>query len=155
MQGDKQFPLIYIFTVYVRIALIYIAPLMLITVFYGAIAVILRRKDKVLRHNDQIKRQATRLSICVVITFYILFLPFITLLRSSDIITAEKSGLLYNALWLCTSLSISLSSTSNPIICFTFVESFRRGLREMFNSRQSNSVNNENVARGEQEGITL
>ena len=151
---------LYISTAYVRIALIYIAPLITITVFYCAITVTLRRKDTVLRcaafrRNDQIKRQATRMSICVVVTFYLLFLPFITLILSSNVITAEKSCLLYNALWLCASLSISLSSTSNPIICFTFVESYRRGLREMFSSCQSNSVNNENMVRGEQEGIPL
>ena len=78
------------------------APLIAIRfLFYCAIVVTLRRKDTVLRcagvrRNDQIKRQATRMSICVVVTFYLRFLPFITLLLSSDVITAEKSCLLYN-----------------------------------------------------------
>ena len=152
--------LLFTSTTYVRIALIYIAPLIAVTFFYCAIAVTLRRQDKVLRsaafrRNDQIKRQATRMSICVVGTFYLLFLPFITLLFSSNVITAEKSCLLYNVLWLCASFSISLSSTSNPIICFTFVESYRRGLRDMFNSCKRNSVNTENMATGGHGEITL
>ena len=151
--------LLYISTTYVRIAIIYIAPLIVITVFYGAIAVCLRRQDKVLRcaasrRNDQIKRQAIRMSICVVVTFYVLFLPFIILL-SSDVISPEKSCLLFDVLWQYASLSVSLSSTSNPIICFTFAKSYRRGLREMFNSCKRNSVSTENTAIGGHEGITL
>ena len=150
---------------YVRVALVYIAPLIVITILYCAIAVTLRRQAKVLRcaavdDNDQRKRQAIKMSICVVVAFYLLFLPFITALVLLLIhvlmeIAVAKSCLLYEALWLCASLTVSLSSTSKPIICFTFVESYRRGLREIFNSCQNKTLNSENMAKGEQEQITL
>ena len=144
---------------YARVVLVYIAPLTVITILYCAIAVTLRRQAKVLRcaavnDNDQRKRKAIKMSICVVVAFYSLFLPFITALLSMETAVA-KSCLSYEALWLCASLTVSLSSTSNPIILFTFVESYRRGLREIINSCQNKRLNSENMDKREQEQITL
>ena len=120
---------------YARCVLLYFAPMVLITVLYCAIAVTLRRQDKVLQcktvhRNDHKKRKAIKMSLCVVGLFYLLFLPFLTALVFWH--TPVSKSCLYEKLFLISTLGISLSSTTNPIICFTFVESFRRGLREVF-----------------------
>ena len=75
MCKERRNSLLHISTGYVRLGLFFIAPLIAITFLYCAIAVCLQRQDKVLRceafrRSDQIKRQATRMSICVVVTFY-------------------------------------------------------------------------------------
>jgi len=69
------------------------------------------------------------------------FLPFVITLLLWET-KAAVSCLLFNMTWLFSrsSLTIYLSSTSNPIICFTFVESYRRGLREIFDSCHSRSL---------------
>ena len=146
---------------YVRMALLNITPLLLITALYCAIAFTLRRQAKVLRcsavrQNDLRKRQAIKMSFCVIASFYFFFLPFvITVLLWKP--KAEMSCLLFNMTWLFShsSLTIYLSSTSNPIICFTFVESYRRGLKEMFDSCHSRSPKTGHVETRGQEEITL
>ena len=70
---------------YARFVLLYFAPMVLITILYCAIAVTLRRQDKVLQcktvhRNDHKKRKAIKMSLCVVGLFYLLFLPFLTAL---------------------------------------------------------------------------
>ena len=146
---------------YVRMALLNITPLLLITALYCAIAFTLRRQNKVLRcsavrRNDLRKRQAIKMSFCVIASFYFFFLPFvITVLLWQT--KAAMSCLLFNMTWLFsrTSLTIYLSSTSNPIICFTFVESYRRGLREMFHSCHGRSLKSGYLETRGQEEITL
>ena len=132
---------------YVRMVLLNITPLLHITALYCAIAFTLRRQDKVLRcsavqGNDPRKRQAIKMSFCVIASFYFFFLPFVITLLLWET-KAAMSCLLFNMRWLFSrsSLTIYLSSTSNPIICFTFVESYRRGLKEMFDSCHSRSLN--------------
>ena len=120
---------------YARFVLLYFAPMVLLTIFYCAIAVTLRRQEKVLQcktvhRNDHKKRKAIKLSLCVVGLFYLFFLPFSIALILWH--TPVLKSCLYENFFLISSLGICLSSTTNPIICFTFVESFRRGLREVF-----------------------
>ena len=121
---------------YTRFVLLYLAPMVLITILYCAIAVTLRKQDKMLQcstvrnRHDHKKRQAIRMSLCVVVLFYLFFLPFATVLILWE--TPVSKSCLYNNLFPVSSLGLHVSSTTNPIICFTFVESFRRGLREVF-----------------------
>ena len=114
------------------------ASLISITILYCTIAVTLRRKNKALptapvNGNVQRKRQAMKMSICVVAAFYLCFIPVIIIVLLSGK-ARERSCLLLRALWPLPGLMINLSSTKNPIICFIFVEDFRRGLREFFGS---------------------
>ena len=144
---------------YVRIALIYFAPLILITFLYCAIAVTLRRQDKAFRsealHRNmhKRKRQAIKMSICVMVTFYLLFTPFTVVVLFWHTLEA-KSCLLAEVLWLITSLALVLSLTTNPIICFTFVENYRCGLREIFKPCRSEKLSR-NMETGRQEEIIL
>ena len=113
------------------------ASLIFITILYCIIAVTLRRKNKALptsavNGNVQRKRQAMKMSICIVAAFYLCFIPLIVIVLSQRVL--ERSCLLLRVLWPFTGLTINLSSSANPIICFIFVENYRRGLREFFGS---------------------
>ena len=144
---------------YVRCAVFYIAPMVLITILYCAIAVTLRKQDKMLQcttvrnRNDHKKRQAIKMSLCVVGLFYLFFLPFATgfvLLQ-----TPVSNSCLYINLFRLSSLGLYVSSTTNPIICFTFVESFRRGLREILKLPQPKRLKTNAVKTRDNEGVTL
>ena len=114
------------------------ASLISVTILYCTIAVTLRRKNKALptapvNGNVQRKRQAMKMSICVVAAFYLCFIPVIIIVLLSEK-ARERSCLLLRVLWPLPGLMINLSSTTNPIICFIFDENYRRGLREFFGS---------------------
>ena len=114
------------------------ASLISITILYCTIAVTLRRKNKALptsavNGNVQRKRQAMKMSICVVAAFYLCFIPVIIIVLLSGKIL-ENSCLLLRVLWPFTGLAINISSSANPIICFIFVENYRRGLRKFCGS---------------------
>ena len=114
------------------------ASLISITILYCTIAVTLRRKNKalptsVVNGNVQRKRQAMKMSICIVAAFYLCFIPVIIIALLSGKVL-ERSCLLLRVLWPFTGLTINLSSSANPIICFIFVENYRRGLREFCGS---------------------
>ena len=80
--------------------------------------------------NDHKMRQVIKMSLCIVCLFYLLFLPYVTALVLWE--TRVSKMFLYKHLFLVSILAVHVSSTTNPIVCFTFVESFRRGLREAF-----------------------
>ena len=116
----------------------FFASLISITILYCTIAVTLRRKNKALptsavNGNIQRKRQAMKMSLCVVAAFYLCFIPVIIIVLLSERVL-ERSCLLLRVLRPFTGLMTNLSSTANPIICFVFVENYRRGLREFFGS---------------------
>ena len=120
---------------YVRLVFFAFAPIVLITILYCAIAFTLRKQDKMLQcttvhRTDHKKRQAIKMSLCVVGLFYLFFLPCVTALVLRE--TSVLKTCLYKHLFLVSILAVHVSSTTNPIVCFTFVESFRRGLREVF-----------------------
>ena len=143
---------------YVRLALVYITPLLLITALYCSMAFTLRRQDKVLRcsavrRNDPRKRQAIKMSFCVMASFYFFFLPLaiaVPLWKTKVAMSCSS----FNMTLLFSTLATFLSSTSNPIICFTFVESYRRGLREMFDSFRRSNFKTGNIETGGLKEIT-
>ena len=120
---------------YTRVTVAYIGPMILITVLYSAIAVTLRRQNKVLQchtaqRTDHKKRQAIKMSLCIVALFYLFFLPFaMTLALWNTLVSLSCS--FFNHFIRFSSSAVYISSTTNPIICFTFIESYRRGLREV------------------------
>ena len=136
-----------------------LASLIFITILYCIIAVTLRTKNKALptsavNGNIQRKRQAMKMSICVVAAFYLCFIPLIIIVLLSERVL-ERSCLLLRVLRPFTGLMTNLSSTANPIICFVFVENYRRGLREFFGSFLIKcSKRRQNIDNGPK-GITL
>ena len=114
------------------------ASLISVTNLYCTIAVTLRRKNKALptstvNGNIQRKRQAMKMSICVVAAFYLCFIPVIIIVLFSERVL-ERSCFLLRVLRPLTGLMTNLSSSANPMICFIFVENYRRGLREFCGS---------------------
>ena len=114
------------------------ASLISITILYCTIAVTLLRKNKALpssavNGNVKRKRQAMKMSICIVAAFYLCFIPVIIIVLLSER-ALEFSCLLLRVLRPFPGLMINLSSMANPIICVVFVENYRRGLREFCGS---------------------
>ncbi|KAJ7378240.1 Galanin receptor type 1 [Desmophyllum pertusum] len=95
-------------------------------------AVTLRRQDKALQcravhQKDQRKRRAIKMAVCVMAAFYICNLPLLIAY------IVFESGITVSCLaWFLTYVLFYLSSAINPIICMAFVQSYRRGLREIF-----------------------
>ena len=117
-------------------SLLFIAPLVVITVFYTAIAIALKRQNRTLtdtaqnlqRHSEKKRRQAIRMAVIVVALFYICVIPSTLLYFASYWSLSCASQRLFYSL---ASFAFSSSSTVNPIICLSFVESYRRGLRNI------------------------
>ena len=151
--------LLHIVSGYARLAIFFIAPIVLITILYCAIAVTLRKQDKMLQcttgrnRNDHKKRHAIKMSLCVVGLFYLFFLPYLTTVLLWE--TSVSKTCLYKYFFLVSNLTIHVSSTTNPIICFAFVESFRRGLREVFKLPQRKRLKTNAVGTRDNEGVTL
>lgn len=121
---------------YVQLVVLYIAPLLLMTILYTAIALTLRRQDKALAisaiviKNIQKKRQALKMSVCVMAAFYLLSIPNLIVVFFHKTLV-EISCLLYSSIMIFASATTCFSSITNPIICFIFVENYRLGLREL------------------------
>ena len=124
---------------YVQLVVLNIAPLLLMTILYTAIAVTLRRQDEALAisatviKNIQKKRQALKMSVCVMAAFYLLFIPNLIVVFFHKTLV-QISCLLYSLTMIFASATTCLSSITNPIICFIFVENYRRGLGEFCGS---------------------
>ena len=169
--GDKictedRTSLVYKNRAYVQFALVWIAPLIVMTILYCAIGVSLRRQDKVLghpkvHHNHRKKHQAIQMTLCIVITFYLFALIFLTITifqfsgKWSSLVVNATFCSVFSVLWFVAFMGMYLSSTTNPIICFIFVESYRRGLKEIFCSRQSKRLKAGNIETGKHEEIEL
>ena len=127
----------------------YFAPLLLITVFYTAIAITLKRRRKALadtlpsvpeQRYLKKRRQATQMAIVILVLFYICVIPhtllhFVYLWRHSCAFLRSFYSL---AIFL-----LLLSSVVNSIICLSFVESYRCGLKNImcyFCAMQDNKV---------------
>ena len=122
----------------VHVYVVHIAPLITLTILYCAVAVTLRRQDKslrcaVVRQKYQRKRQAIKMSFCVMTAFCICNLPMalFNIVQESEI---PMSCALKKPFSFLSDLLFFLSSTVNPIICFSFVASYRRGLKEISNA---------------------
>ena len=127
---------------YGRVVLLTIAPLLLVTILYFAIAVTLRRQNKTLRctavkEHSQRKTKAIRMSLCIIVTFNLCALVYTILTVASLQSEIPITCLVYNVLWFFGLLGLYFSSVVNPFICFTFVKSYRRGVREIFTWRNN------------------
>ena len=148
--------LLFIAISYVRLVFFGIAPMVLITILYFIFT--LRKQDKMLQcttvhRNGHKKRQAIKMSLCIVGLFYMLYLPYVSALVLWE--TSVSKTCLYKHLFLVSTLVVHISSTTNPIVCFAFVESFRRGLREVFKLPQRKRLETNAVGKREKEEVTL
>ena len=139
--------------------LLQIVPMIAMTILYSAIAVNLRRQDNVLRsqsvqRGDQQKRRAIKMALLIMLAFYMCVLPMMIY-----IILWE-----YNIRLSCSfirvypfyaSLMLYLSSAINPLICMSFVQSYRSGLRDIFYSCWCKWCEARNNVVGERQDINL
>ena len=131
------------------------------TILYTAIAVTLRWQNKALAisatviKNIQKKRQALKMSVCVMAAFYLLFIPNLIVVFFHKTLV-EISCLLYSSIMIFASVTTSFSSITNPIICFIFVENYRLGLRELFNiCHIKKSARSWKMGTGDREEVSL
>ena len=121
---------------WLQFCLFIIVPFVVITVLYTAIAITLNLHKKALagnpsnaqRHATKKRRQAIKMAVAIMVLFYLCIIP-LTLIYF--IPNWRPSCAIQRVLYLVTSFSLYLSSTVNPFICLSFVESYRRGLRNI------------------------
>ena len=116
---------------------LYIVPLVTITILYCLIILALRRQDKVLRCAEdhqlvQRKRRAIKMTLCIIIANYICSSPllFLNLLLRYQKVSCS----LVRELSFFGYLLFFSPSTINPLICMTFVKSYRSGLKQICQS---------------------
>ena len=136
-----------------------IVPMVAMTITYSAIAVTLRRQDKVLcsqsvRRADQQKRRAIKMAYCIMFAFDMCVLPIVTyfILWEYKIPLSCSFTRVYQ---FCAVLMLNLSSTINPLICMFFVQSYRHGLRDIFYSCWCKRCKARNNEVGDQQEINL
>jgi len=126
------------FKYYLTILVVFfnVLPLILMTILYSIITLTLRKQNKSLfgsevHQRTRRKESAIRMSFCIMASFYIFsVLPTIS---NSLLFTVQKAyPCPLHLLFLILGYSMfCVSSVINPIICLTFVSSYRRGLKEI------------------------
>ena len=151
--------LIFSFKIYktVRIGLFIIGPLITVTILYCVIAVTLRKQDRSLRgasvhQKDQRKKQAIKMTVCVIAAFYICIFPS-ALLNALNV--NQISCSVFKMLRFISDAMLYSSSTMNPIICMTFVHSYRQGFKEILMCWRKCFTTRSNLETSQSEEITL
>ena len=118
--------------IWFQFALLIIAPLLVTTVLYTAIAITLKLQKRALagtppnaqRNAMKKRRQAIKMAVVIMVLFNLCVIPH-TLLYL--IPYWKPSCAIQRVVYFVTSFTFYLSTTVNPIICLSFVESYRRG----------------------------
>ena len=113
-----------------------IVPLFLVTIFYTVIIITLKRQSKALadtapnvqRNSLRKRRKAIQMAVVIVVLFYICVIPFIYV---HLLIHWSTSCAFLRLFQFLAFFMLDSSSIVNPAICLTFVESYRRGLRNI------------------------
>ena len=114
------------------------APLFLITILYTAIAITLKRRRKALANTLpnvpeqrylKKRRQATQMAIVILVLFYICVIPY-TVLRFKTF-GRRSCTFLRSFTRFIAHFMLHFSTVVNPIICLSFVESYRGGLKNL------------------------
>ena len=135
----------------VHVYALHVLPMITLAILYCVIAVTLRKQDKVLgsaepHRRNEMKRQAIKMSLCTMAAFCLCTLPM-TLFNIVVDYDIQVPCKLYKTLSLLSDLMFYLSSGINPVICFSFVGSYRRGLKEILNSTPNSCFNKRSTAR--------
>ena len=123
-------------------------PLILMTILYSAIGVTLYKRRKVqislgrVNQMDKRSQQAIRMSICIVVAFYLCSIcPAAILIikvsgKRADLELNPVFCSLYNFIWFYFFVGMFSFTITNPLICLTFVKSCRRELKQYFACRK-------------------
>jgi len=121
---------------WLHVTIRFLAPLFVITVLYTAIVISLKRRSSALvnveqyerQHSVKKRRRATQMAVVILVLFYICVIPY-TLLRFVRFWKLSCGFL--RSFYSIAILMFFFSSVVNPIVCLSFVESYRRGLRNI------------------------
>ena len=121
---------------WLHVTIQFLAPLFVITVLYITIVIFLKRRSKAFtnvvqnerQRSARKRRQATKMAVVILVLFYICVIPY-TLLSFRKYLR-PSCAFLRSFLFIAVFMFF-LSSVVNPIICLSFVESYRRGLKSM------------------------
>ena len=115
----------------------FIAPLFLTTILYSAVAISLKRQNKALTDTPpnvpeqrylKKRRQATQMAVVILVMFYICVIPYTVL----HFLLRWRRFCAFSRLFQCLAhLMFFSSSIVNPVICLSFVETYRRGLKNI------------------------
>ena len=113
-------------------------PLFTTSVLYTATAITLKRQNKALtdsapsvqRLSLKKRRQAIQMMIVIVVLFYVCVIPYSSL-HFFPYINWEPSCVFIRLFNFWAFFAYCSSAAVNPIICLSFVESYRRGLRNI------------------------
>ena len=139
--------------------LLQIVPMIAMTILYSAVAVTLRRQDNVLRsqsvpRGDQQKRRAIKMAFSVMFAFYICVLPMMIFFIFWEYNIQLSCSFTRVHLFFAV-LMLYLSSAINPVICMSFVQSYRQGLRDICYSCWCKWCTERNFEEGDQGEINL
>ena len=142
-------------------------PLVIMTILYSAIGATLCKRRKVQRISlgrvnqmDKRNQQAIKMSICIMAAFYLCAIcpAAILILRVSgkwaDLVLNPAFCSLYNFISFFFLLGMFSFTITNPLICLTFVESYRLELKQIFACRKWANMergNTEMLERGDNE----
>ena len=142
----------------VRTVLIHVVPLVAMTILYSVVAVVLQRKNKAFRsrvavHQKSHKKQrAIKMALCIMIAFYICTFPLLL----AYIVLEYNLVPVPCLFWFIADVMYYLSSAINPIICLTFVQSYRRGLKSVLTwPRSVKRLSTHQMETSEQGEVTL
>ena len=114
--------------------MLFIVPLVVLTVLYTAIAIALKRQNKALNdiaenlQRQKKRRQAIRMAVVIMVLFYICVIP----MTLSYFAAYRSLSCVFQKVFLVLAIAVFCSSSMvNPIICLSFVETYRRGLRNI------------------------
>lgn len=121
-----------------------IVPLLATAALYSGIAVSLKRQDKALcspkvRDQQQVhkkKLRAIKMAFCIMVAFYICFFPIVLYFIMWEYKIAVSCSFSHKLLFIA-SVMLFLSSGTNPVICMTFVQSYRQALKAILCSCSS------------------
>ena len=124
---------------WLQLAINIIAPLILMSFLYTAIAIALRRRRKALthfaanvqRHSLRKQKRAVQMCFVVMTAFYICVIPQALLYFVNNWTT---SCVFLYSFSITADVLFYTSAAVNPIICLSFVESYRRGLKNVLTS---------------------
>ena len=120
-------------------AVFQIVPFFAVTFFYGAITLTLKRQDKVFNANkvhqhSKTKGRAIKMTLNIVAAFYIFFSPLLTASLIWEYQIVNDCSASMRLLWNASFGLMHVSWTINPVLCFTFIQSYRNGLKEVLRS---------------------
>ena len=118
------------------------SPLFITIVLYTATAIALNRQSKALAESTsniqrlslKKRRRATQMMVVIVLLFNVCIIPYSSL-HFAPYIHWRTSCTFIELFYFWAFFAYCSSATVNPIICLSFVESYRRGLKKILCSR--------------------